>query len=253
MLVTHHILNKVYPKRLPNSKKGDFGHLLVIGGTYTGAPALVAKAALRAGTDTIHVAAPKQQAMIIAGFSSDIIIKPLPSKTIDKKAISIIKQLAETADAICIGSGLGEHDSKAVRDFLYIIKKPAVVDAEAIKDAPKNKHLVLTPNHKELSATIEKIACHYGAVILKGPEDEISDGIQTTINKTGNPFMTVGGTGDVLAGICGSLLAQGVDMFDAAQAAAYICGAAGDLAAKKLGPAMTASDVIEEIANVIPN
>ena len=88
-------------------------------------------------------------------------------------------------------------------------------------------------------------------ILLKGFVDVISDGKRTAINKTGNPYMTKGGTGDTLAGICGSLLAQGIDCFDAACAAAFINGRAGDLAAKENRQGLLATDLIEKIPLVL--
>ena len=87
-------------------------------------------------------------------------------------------------------------------------------------------------------------------IVLKGKEDIISDGQQTVINKTGNPFMTVGGTGDTLAGLLGAFLAQGVEEFTAACGAAYVNGAAGDLAAAQLGPGVMASDLLNYIPQI---
>jgi NAD(P)H-hydrate epimerase len=86
--------------------------------------------------------------------------------------------------------------------------------------------------------------------LLKGKVDIISDGKQTLLNRTGNPGMTVGGTGDVLAGITGSLFSRN-PAFLAAACAAYINGAAGDLAFEKAGNALLATDVIEKIPEII--
>jgi NAD(P)H-hydrate epimerase len=99
---------------------------------------------------------------------------------------------------------------------------------------------------------VKKTASQLNCIIaLKGYVDLISDGKKVSVNKTGNPYMTVGGTGDTLAGICGSLLARKVDPFEAACAACYINGKAGDLAAKRLGEGFLASDLIDEIPKVI--
>jgi len=88
-------------------------------------------------------------------------------------------------------------------------------------------------------------------ILLKGSVDVISDGNRTAINKTGNPYMTVGGTGDVLAGVCGALLAREVEPFTAACAAAFIVGRAGDVAAKEKKEGLLPSDVIDAIPKVI--
>ncbi len=88
-------------------------------------------------------------------------------------------------------------------------------------------------------------------ILLKGATDIISDGQRIAFNKTGHSFMTVGGTGDTLAGIAGALMAKGIKPFEAGCAASYINGKAGEIAAKELGVAMTATDVVENIAKVI--
>ncbi|MEF8847059.1 MAG: NAD(P)H-hydrate dehydratase, partial [Candidatus Paceibacterota bacterium] len=88
-------------------------------------------------------------------------------------------------------------------------------------------------------------------ILLKGENDIISDGNKVVKNKTGSPYMTTGGTGDVLAGICGSLLAQGNDPFTAAQGAAFINGRAGEMVAEDKGPSLLATDLIEAIPQVI--
>jgi NAD(P)H-hydrate epimerase len=88
-------------------------------------------------------------------------------------------------------------------------------------------------------------------ILLKGNTDLISDGEQTYLNKTGTPYMTKGGTGDTLAGICGALLARKVEPFEAACCAAYINGNAGKVAGMKFGEGLLASDLLEEIPKVI--
>jgi len=99
---------------------------------------------------------------------------------------------------------------------------------------------------------VKEEAARFGSIILlKGEKDIISDGKETAINETGSLYLTVGGTGDVLAGICGSLLAQGIEPFLVAQAAAFINGKAGEIAAKKFGPGLTATDLIEAIPEVL--
>ncbi|NIQ17392.1 MAG: bifunctional ADP-dependent NAD(P)H-hydrate dehydratase/NAD(P)H-hydrate epimerase, partial [Candidatus Aenigmarchaeota archaeon] len=110
------------------------------------------------------------------------------------------------------------------------------------------------PKHDILSRAklVENFAKKIGStILLKGAVDIISDGKQTAMNKTGNPYMTTGGTGDVLTGVCGGLLAQGVSQFKAACASAYITGKAGDLAANEKGSGLLATDIIEKIPEVV--
>jgi NAD(P)H-hydrate epimerase len=108
------------------------------------------------------------------------------------------------------------------------------------------------PDVKKRIALVKEEASKLGCIILlKGYIDVISDGKRIAINKTGSPYMTVGGTGDTLSGICGALLARKVEPFEAACAACFINGKAGELAAKKLGEGLMASDVLKEISNVL--
>jgi NAD(P)H-hydrate epimerase len=270
------VLKEVYKERPAWSHKGDFGRLLVIGGSkiYTGSPGFVAygaMAALRAGVDLVRIAAPQRAADIAAKFSPNLITEPFEGDYFTTKHLKRIMELAKEYDAVAIGPGLGldKETQKFVTRFVDAIRKPCVVDADAIK-ALKNRKLLynflLTPHAYEFyhmtgekpkyditgrAELVKKHAKKTGAtILLKGSIDIISDGKQTAMNRTGNPYMTVGGTGDVLTGICGALLAQKVSPFKAACAAAYMNGLAGDFAAKERRP-IVATDVIEKIPEVL--
>lgn len=271
------ILRKIFRERNPESKKGDFGHLLVIGGSrkYTGAPALVALAALKTGTDVVTIAAPKRAADMCASFSPNLITEQLRSDYLSKLDAGTLIELSKKATAVVIGPGLERKpDTQDVLTFfLKEINIPMVIDADAIpvlsimKKELAGKKMIITPHageFKELTgseagksleekmASVFRAAADFKAVIiLKGHVDVISDGVKTAVNKTGNPYMTKGGTGDVLAGIAGSLLAQGNDLFDSALAAAYISGKAGDLAAENKKQSLLATDVIDKIEDVL--
>jgi NAD(P)H-hydrate epimerase len=186
-----------------------------------------------------------------------------------------ILALTEGKCAIVIGPGLWR--TKATRQaFIEIIKRiqlPMVIDADAIRAISAAKHLlkdkiaILTPhedefreltgeipstNLKERISLVSKYAKKLKTIILlKGHIDVISNGSKTVLNRTGSPYMTVGGMGDTLAGICGALLAKDIPPFLAAQAAAYINGKAGELAVKKYGEGVITTDLIKEIPNVI--
>jgi NAD(P)H-hydrate epimerase len=283
--VTKNILKMVYSPRPTGAHKYDFGLLLIIGGGefYTGSPALAGMAAFRAGVDMVQILAPTRAANIIASFSPNLAAYPLEGKWLNKKNLPNLilmteaaKQVAPDRAAIVIGGGLGrsEETKEAVLEYLEQIKIKAVIDADGIHAVAKNpeilkgKNFLLTPHAfeffiltgkelKDLSfeekiKVIEEEAERLGCVILlKGEKDIISNGKEAAINETGSPYLTVGGTGDTLAGICGSLLAQGIEPFLAAQAAAFINGKAGEIAAKKLGPGLTATDLIEAIPVVL--
>ena len=270
------LIKDIFKKRPKNSKKGDFGKLLVVGGSkmYTGAPALCALASLNCGCDLTVVAAPKRAADIVASFSPCLITVPLDGELLNCEHVDALVRLSLRSDAVVIGPGLSAEGVvlRAVADFMKRVKLPCVIDADAICAFGKykwkvdtNRFIVTAHSHefRELTGVdlgeekdrvnaVERASKKFGAVIiLKGHEDIISDGKRTILNKTGNAYMTKGGTGDVLAGICGALLVRGVSAFDAAVAGAYICGAAGDAAAAVHGESLFATDVIDEISSII--
>jgi NAD(P)H-hydrate epimerase len=275
-VVKKSLIKKIYKSREKWSHKGNFGNLLVIGGSrkYSGSPAFNALSAFRSGVDLVTVVAPRRAADIIASFSPDMVTYPLEGDYINEKHLDDIFVLTGSSDAVVIGGGM-ERNKKTLNTINRIFKGltlPCVIDADAIHAVVKNKKLlrdnfVITPHSIEFSVLtgvkpdnnlkkrvnlVKKFASELGCIIaLKGYVDVISDGKKVSMNKTGNHYMTIGGTGDTLAGICGALLARKIDPFDAACAACYINGKAGDLAARKLGEGFIASDLINEIPKVI--
>lgn len=283
--VTKEILKKIYKERPPESKKYDFGLLIVIGGSdfYSGSPALAALAAFRAGVDMVRIIAPKRAADIIASFSPDLAAYPLEGKWLERKHLPILIEMTESAKevshgktAVVIGGGIGrsEETQKVIQEYLARISLPVVVDADAIHAVSKKpgiisgKPFLITPHtyeffiltgrevyklpeEEKIKAVQEEAARLKITILLKGRTDIISDGKEVALNKTGGPFLTVGGTGDTLAGICGALLARGINAFETAQAAAFINGLAGEIAFKKLGEGLVATDLINSIPEVI--
>jgi NAD(P)H-hydrate epimerase len=275
-VINRKILKKIYKPRKKWVHKGNFGSLLVIGGSkrYSGSPTFNALAAYRAGVDLVTIAAPRRVADIIASFSPDIITYPLEGDYLNESHLDDIFVLAEGSDAVAIGGGLEKNEETlvTVRKILKGLTLPCVIDADAIHAVRKDKKIlrknfIVTPHSHEffvltgkkpepdvkrrvvlVKEETSKLGC---IILLKGHVDVISDGREVAINKTGSPFMTVGGTGDTLTGICGALLARGVEPFEAACAACFINGLAGDLAAKKFGEGLIASDVVNEIPSVI--
>jgi len=265
--------------RLPESHKGDFGRLLVIGGseTYSGAPSLVALAALRTGVDLVFVAAPEKTAVSIASFSPNLITVRLAGDHLNENNVEILRPHIERSTCVTIGPGLGTHSDtvEAVAKILSTIKeckKPTLIDADAIKAIGKiTEHagfpVVVTPHAGEfqvlsgqapsgdLRARVEETrslaAALGGTVLLKGHVDVVSDGERVKLNRTGNPAMTVGGTGDVLSGVVAGLMAQGVPEFKASVAGAFINGAAGDLATVELGDHLAPTDLIHLIPKIM--
>ncbi len=259
--------------------KGDFGRVLVIGGSplYTGCVSLCALSAFRTGADLVYVLAPERAANTAALYP-DLITLPLEGRSLDILHLDKIIPFIEKADSILIGNGLGtEHETKeAVVEILRIakkLKKSVVIDADAFSaisknpDLIKNTNWVLTPHSREFElvnkakteAMLEKragqarsFAKKYGVtLLLKGPIDIITDGTKTRLNETGNPGMTKGGTGDTLAGLCAGFLAQSKLPFESACAAAFVNGACGDQLAKEKGYGFLASEIPELIPKLV--
>jgi len=269
----------VVKPRPPEAHKGDFGRLLVVGGSevFSGAPALVAFAALRTGVDLTYTAAPHKTAGAISSMSPDLITVKLEGEHLNPRNAPIIKRYLETSTAVVMGPGLGLHreTKEAVKEIIKLIeeeKTPLLLDADGLKAFAEFKRkvkspLVLTPHAgeyqiltgkklpedlKKRAAEVQKTARELAAVILlKGRVDLISDGKRVKFNFTGNPGMTVGGTGDTLSGIVGAFLAQGADPFEAAVAGAFINGAAGDFVRSEKGYHMVPTDILEWIPMVM--
>ena len=263
-------LKKFLPKRNPWSHKGQYGSVLIVAGSekYTGSPIFNGLAALRSGSDLATLIGHSRAMEAATSTSPDLITIPLcgelkPSDT--KNILSIQKDY----DILIIGGGLARSKDtyEAIRKLIKGTKLPIVIDAEAIRavgkspiDLLKNKKAILTPHEDEFFAlTGERVSCHMDTrkkkvkkwakklgvtILLKGHIDIISDGITVHENRTGSVYMTKGGFGDILSGICGSFLATGISPYEAAKAAAYICGKAGEEASKRYGPGVLASDAI---------
>jgi len=265
-----------YPAHAKHSHKGDNGSVLVVGGgPYTGAPALAAIAALRTGADLVMVAVPAAAWQTVASFSPDVIARRLDGDMLHPRHLEDIEPLLERANSLVVGPGLGNASEtmEAVDGLLdECIERgmPAVVDADAITgmaDKTASGSMVVTPHageFKTLTGTapsddLEKrsVAVKAAAkarkctVLLKGWTDVISDGKTVKSNHVGNEGMTVGGTGDVLSGIAGALLAMQVPAFNAARMAAFLNGSAGNLAFSEKSYGMTATDLLARLPDVI--
>ncbi|MEW5937805.1 MAG: NAD(P)H-hydrate dehydratase [Candidatus Thermoplasmatota archaeon] len=265
-----------YPLPHPGSHKGMNGRVLVIsGGPYTGAPALSALGAMRIGADLAFVAVPKSAASAVSAYSMDVIVRPLNCAVLDKSAVGQCLGLAADADAVLIGPGLGRapETMEGTREIVSRVDKPIVVDADAFHALAGHLKLlrgregILTPHAGEfevlrgqkLGSGIEERKDGARAlskatgmtVLLKGPEDVIAHGSACRINRTGVAAMSVGGTGDVLAGLCAALLSKGVQPFHAARIAAFVNGRAGEEAFHALSYGMLASDLLEWIPHIL--
>ena len=273
-------LSRIYPKRQANVHKGQFGTVLVICGSklYSGSAALAAVGAVRAGADLAVVAAVERAANVAANLLPDLITYPLRGSHLTLGHVKEILNIGKLRriNSLVIGCGLGNDKSTqaAIRKLIAKIIVPSVIDADGLAAISKDeirlndRSAVLTPHLGELAKLLNKdsiedsmearlaaakeAAHKYKAVVLlKGQVDIVTDGTSTITNSTGTPFMTKGGTGDILAGILGAILARGIDYMQAAHAAAYINGKAGELASEQMGEGLVASDIFETIPKVI--
>ncbi len=252
-----------YPVPGKDSHKGENGRLLIIGGgPYTGAPAMAGMAALRIGADLVHIATPESSFLAIASASPSFIVHRLPGNRLDIGSVDALIEMSQKVDSVLIGPGLGSDDStkKAVIEFVMRCDRPIVVDADAITALSGNipkKNIIFTPHRGEYRTLADgkdpkDAASEIGCVIvLKGPEDIITDGTKVRRNASGTPAMTVGGTGDVLAGAISGLLSKGMTPFDAGCLGAYICGRAGEMGFDEFSYGLVATDVIDNIARVL--
>ena len=251
-------------KRTPESHKGDSGRILVIGGgPYTGAPALTAMAALRAGADIVTVATPRSASATVAGFSPNLIVRELSQDHLCLQDLELLKDQILRHDVVVMGMGLGRNPEtiEALAKIIPLCKK-TVIDADALQPDLSLKGIV-TPHagefqrisgvllsdagYRERVEPLKAYAREKGLVVLlKGKVDLISDGEAVRANTTGNPGMTVGGTGDVLAGVTAAFYAR-TSAMRAATAAAFVNGKAGDLVYLEKDFGMVATDVIEKI------
>lgn len=269
--------------RKKNSRKGENGSVLIIGGSeeYVGALALAGLAALRAGCDLVTIAAQDKVSWAINKYTPDLITLKLKGKNFTVKEAKEMVKLAEKYDAVLIGNGITRKAEKFCNYFIKKSSKPKVIDADALKGLSFKdfSNSILTPHETELEMMLinsnkeflipklrqsnvkEKAEILQGnlryflqndnVLLLKGPTDLIISRNKINYNRTGNQGMTKGGTGDVLAGITVGLLAKTGDLFKSAAAAAFINGFVGDLLLKnKKGYSFIASDIVWDLENL---
>lgn len=274
----HEHFLQLLPDRDPDGHKGSFGRILLICGSrgYTGAAALASMGALRSGAGLVYLAVPESIYTIEAVKLTEPVIIPMEDQNgmLAPSAAQAIARLLPRMDAVLIGPGIGIGcgPKQVLQTVLTNAKCPVVVDADGItllaahKDILRGRScpMILTPHTGEfirLAGPVEPdritaamtLARELSAVVLlKGRGTVITDGISCYRNSTGNPGMAVGGSGDLLAGILTSLLGQGIAPLEAAAAAAWIHGAAGDLCAQELGQyAMLPSDMLEKLPRLL--
>lgn len=262
----------LYNKRPPFSHKGDFGKCLLISGSFgkMGAAVLAATAALRSGVGLLTIHAPRCGYSILQLAASEAMVSPDE----DEKYFSSLPD-TEGYDALGIGPGLGtdELQLNAFAELLSLWKNPMVIDADGLNLIAKNHHLmdmvpknsILTPHPKEFERLAGKTSNNFEQlerlrefavkhefyVLLKGYHTAIATpGGKIFFNRTGNPGMATGGTGDVLTGILSALLAQKYSPEEAIMLGVWLHGLAGDKAAKDIGEdSLIASDVVKYLSS----
>jgi NAD(P)H-hydrate epimerase len=261
-LVTPEILAEV-PRRSPRDNKYTAGHVLVVGGSrgMTGAPALAARAALRADVGYVTIAAPAESLPVLETLVLEAVKRPLAQ----------VFEAAAKAKALAVGPGLGREDeSKAlVRRLLAEVAVPAVVDADALFELEPGEwpaSRVLTPHEGELArllgreskeisahrlASVQEAAERFGCVVVLKGEDSLvaAPGCGVLVCALGLPSLSTAGTGDVLTGITSAFLAKGMEPRRAAAAACIAQQLASHEAAQRYG--LVASDVVEALPRAL--
>lgn len=266
------LVEKLLPKRDTKSHKGQNGKVLIVGGSidFNGAPILAGLGSLYSGADLVYLYVPSSNFDVTRSMYPDFIVKKFDGEFLREKDADGIIAFGKECNSILIGPGIGGHEESlnAVVKILQDLHIPTVLDAEAIsalkkiEKFPLQQTIVITPHAREFQNLVDKdvVIDEQDAksvillrsismdlklnVLLKGPIDYVSseEGHVET-NRTGNAGMTVGGSGDVLAGVVATFLAQGCEGFDAARAAAYVVGDSGDTMKKTKGWYFSASDI----------
>ena len=269
--ITSSMVRKYIRPRKSDSRKGDNGKVLVVGGSYMyhGAPILSSLAALRTGCDLVYTAVPKVNAQATRAASADLIVIPLADSKLTRGSVNkLLGQIPAGIDSATIGMGLAVQDIEALKLLVKSLIERDVrlsLDASALRKEIlpiiKAKNVLVTPhaseferlfgekipdNKKTRISIVEKHAKKNSiTILLKGMDDIITNGTKTLINSKRTPAMTVGGTGDVLSGIAASMLSQNRDVIEAAASAAFVNGQAGKTVQKNLGMHMVATDLID--------
>ena len=273
------------PDRSPDSHKGDYGKLFVLAGStgMTGAAAMASLSALRCGTGLVILGCPSSLNDVLENKLTEVMTKPLPDVRkrgcLALRGMGEIRQQIEWADAVAIGPGIGTHHEtvELIQRLTKQVEKPMVIDADGLNAIAKNRDLlkqhkgplVISPHPGEffrlsgveISEIINnriQLASSFGekynlTIILKGAPSIIAESSgKVYINYSGNEGMATAGSGDVLTGLIGGFLAQGLISTDSAVLATYLHGLAGDFAADEIGSrGMIAGDILRRIPDAL--
>ena len=277
-ILDHNAVLSILPDRDPWGHKGSFGKILLLCGSlgFTGAAYLSAMGALRTGAGLTFLGVPESIYAIEAVKLNEPVVFPLPDEDgkLSADAIPGILHRLPNMDAVLIGPGLGQSAGtmEVVKAVLNHAECPVVLDADGINVMAAHKDIlrgrqaptVLTPHDGEFDrlagpvgqnrmASAAELARELGCIVLlKGHETCITDGEKGYLNRTGNPGMAVGGSGDVLAGIIVSLLGQKIPPLEAAAVAAWLHGTAGDICASEIGQyGMLPTDMVNALPRLL--
>lgn len=274
---------KLFPRRDPNSHKGQNGRVLIIGGSldYFGAPILAGLGAYGSGADLVYLLVPECNFDVSRSFYPDFIVRKYPGNFVNSRTLDAATELLAKVDCVLIGPGVSE-DPESLRVITRMIQKAecqVVLDAEAIpaiaelglpSQENQEPRFTITPNRAEMdeitegtlphdleeeARVVEDFAKKWNVtILLKKPQDVIAaPGKPLRFNETGNAGMTVGGSGDVLSGCVASLIAQHIAPYEACLCAAYLLGAAGDNLFRQKGFHYIATDLALELPYTIHN
>lgn len=299
-IINKKTLSYFFPKRPSRSNKGDYGKILCVCGSYApdglsmcGAAFLAAISAYRCGTGLVNICTPKENYVSLSSSIPEAVFTLYDGNNPD---LSYISSIVGDYDCVLIGCGLGRStlSKNLISSVLPYVRSSLVIDADALNMISENpdllklipdevrKNTVITPHPGEMSRLCEKsindilsstkevateFALDNGIVcVLKDNRTVISDGEIVYINKTGNPGMSVAGSGDVLAGITASLMSRkdnilysngdrkSMDTVTVAAIAVYLHGLSGDIAQMKHGEySMISRDIVDSISEVIQN
>lgn len=276
LYITEEMVRENFEHRSLNSRKGQNGTVGVIGGSrlYHGAPFLSGSAALRSGVDLVYICVPQKNVDAVRSLSPDIIVIPRPDTKLTIGSVNKLLKWLPKVDSVVVGPGLGFQVKKGIEFLLrelFSREMSVVVDADALRkdilEEVKGKKCVITPHLGEFKRLIDtdigdsleqkakkvkEAAKEWNiTILLKGRIDIISNGRKSILNQTGSPSMTAGGTGDILTGIVSGLLAKGLDTYNAACCGAYFNGLAGMKSAERMGMHIVASDLLQDIPQVM--
>ena len=275
--LTKELVKKFIPSRENNSRKGDNGKVLIVGGSYIyhGAPVLSSLAALRSGSDLVYTCVPKINAFSTRSLSPDLIVIPMADSKLTRGTVNkMLGQIPVDIDSTSIGMGLAIQDIEAIKLLVKSLLDRNVrisLDASSltkeILPIIEGQNVVVTPHSGEfkrlfgipvendtesrLSSCKKFAKKHSITILLKGQEDIVTNGDVSYTNSTTSPCMTVGGTGDVLSGLTAGFLSRNKNIIESASAATFVNGMTGEILQNEYGNHVIASDLISKLPSVL--